>query len=307
MSPAFPSLLAHSRLAAVTSPGNFVRPTMRRRRAGRWRGFRIASGPRTDRAGAGTDDARSHAGTRVGASVLSAHGRSGPASPRRRGPSLRRGRGEAGGVRAGPCGSLPSRACRAHAGARALRLSRAAGVRGAQSAGQRLRARDRGALPGLDVAGGRDQQPHDDGADRLHARDRRAAPPLPAAFRARRAPRRSLPHRAACGFRCSGHPHARAPRRRALRRERQQDVHHERPRGQCLRPARGDGSVGATAPPRDVVLRRREGTSRLPGREVAVEAGLQGRRHRRALLRGLRRARRRTWWAASRAAGSRRS
>ena len=78
------------------------------------------------------------------------------------------------------------------------------------------------------------------------------------------------------------------PRRRSLSAERQQDVHHQRPRGPRLRPAGPHRRRRPAAPPRHVVLHRREGPPGLPGREVAGQARLQGRRYGRAALRGLR-------------------
>ena len=79
----------------------------------------------------------------------------------------------------------------------------------------------------------------------------------------------------------------RVARRRSLSAERQQDVHHQRPRGPRLRAAGDHRQPRAAAPPRHVVLHRREGPPGLPGREVAGQARLQGRRHGGAALRGL--------------------
>ena len=201
---------------------------------------------------------------------------------RRRGSSLRRG--------ARARRHLPARPRRPDARARPLRRAGAVHVRRPRARRDHLRARDRGALPRLDVARGRDQQPHDGGADRAEPRDRRAAAALPSPLRLRRGARRSRADRAARRHRCPGDPHGRDPPGRRLYRERQQDVHHERPRGQHAGAAGAHRPPRRAPPPRDVLLHRREGAPGVPRHEVRRQARVQGRRHRRARVRRVRRA-----------------
>src|SRR5438094_747762 len=134
------------------------------------------------------------------------------AERRRRRAPLRRAGGASGRPGARARRRLPARARRAHARARPLRRARAARVRRPRPRRHHLCARHRGAVPRLDVAGRRDQQPHDGRADRAPPRHRGAARALAAPLRRRRGARRPLPHRAARGLRRAGHPHAGAPR-----------------------------------------------------------------------------------------------
>src|SRR5437870_4171465 len=210
------------------------------------------------------------------------------AERRRRRAPLRRAGGASGRPGARARRRLPARARRAHARARPLRRARAARVRRPRPRRDHLCARHRGAVPRLDVAGRRDQQPHDGRADRAPPRHRGAARALAAPLRRRRGARRPLPHRAARGLRRAGDPHAGAPGRRGVSHQRHEDVRDQRPRGQHLRAARRDRHGRAAAPPRDVMLHRREGRGRSHGGEVDRQARLQGRGHRRAAVRGLR-------------------
>src|SRR3989454_3120581 len=122
------------------------------------------------------------------------------AERRRRRAPLRRAGGASGRPGARARRRLPARARRAHARARPLRRPRAARVRRPRPRRHHLRARHRGAVPRLDVAGRRDQQPHDGRADRAPPRHRGAARALAAPLRRRRGARRPLPHRAARGL-----------------------------------------------------------------------------------------------------------
>src|SRR5437879_2214660 len=119
------------------------------------------------------------------------------AERRRRRAPLRRAGGASGRPGARARRRLPARARRAHARARPLRRARAARVRRPRPRRHHLCARHRGAVPRLDVAGRRDQQPHDGRADRAPPRHRGAARALAAPLRRRRGPRRPLPHPAA--------------------------------------------------------------------------------------------------------------
>src|SRR2546422_1016023 len=170
------------------------------------------------------------------------------AERRRRRAPLRRAGGASGRPGARARRRLPARTRRAHARARPLRRPRAARVRRPRPRRHHLRARHRGAVPRLDVAGRRDQQPHDGRADRAPPRHRGAARALAAPLRRRRGARRPLPHRAARGLRRAGDPHAGAPGRRGVSHQRHEDVRDQRPRGQHLRAARRDRHGRAAAP-----------------------------------------------------------
>ena len=226
----------------------------------------------------------------------------------RRRARVRRRRGAPGRRRARARRRVPARAGRPHARARAVRRPRARRVRRARARRHHLRADHRGALPRLDVAGRRDQQPHHGRADRAAPRHRGAARAAScrASPAARRAAGSASPSRTpAPTCRPSAPPRVRDGDHYVV--DRQQDVHHQRPRGPRLRAAGHHRPARPAAPPRHVVLHRREGPSGLPRREVAGQARLQGRRHGRAALRGRARCRPPTWSAASRAAASVRS
>ena len=94
-------------------------------------------------------------------------------------------------------------------------------------------------------------------------------------------------HRAGRRLGRRGPEDVRAPRQRRVRRERLQDVHHERRARGLLRDRREDDAGGR--PPRALVPRAREGHARLRGHAQAREARLARVRHRRAVV--LRRAR----------------
>ena len=144
-------------------------------------------------------------------------------------------------------------------------------------------------MPRLDVAGRRHQQPHDGRADRAAPRHRGAA-------RAASCP--ASPAAQARGGLCLTEPHAGSDVQ-AIRTTARRDGDHYVLNGSKMFITNGrEGNTFAllalTDPrpqPRHrghVVLHRREGPSRLPRREVARQARLQGRRHRRAALRGVR-------------------
>ena len=77
---------------------------------------------------------------------------------------------------------------------------------------------------------------------------------------------------------------SRAARRRRVRRQRVEDLDQQRPRGRAGRAAVQDRPLGVAGAPRDQRPAGREGT-RLHGVEGPAQAGLQGRRELRAVLR----------------------
>ena len=140
----------------------------------------------------------------------------------------------------------------------------------------------------------------------LHGHDPRntgseGAIPAPDGYR--REARRHLHHRAQCGQRRPGHRDSRRPRRRRIRGQRDQEPDHQRAPRQYLRPGHQDRPERRPAPARHQHLHRREGAGLQRG-AGHTEAGLQGRRYLRAVLRGLPRIRRESGQRRGRARGS---
>ena len=102
---------------------------------------------------------------------------------------------------------------------------------------------------------------------------------LAAALRERRAARRHRADRARLRHRPAGDTHARAARRRSLRRQRRQDVDHQQRRGADPRGAGEDRSEGAAAAQGHQPAADREGPG-LQGRAQARQARLPRHRHR---------------------------
>ena len=127
------------------------------------------------------------------------------------------------------------------------------------------------------------RRPHRDRhAPDLQVRHARAAPALPRARDQGREDLRARDHGARRGLRRRRDPHLRPQGGRRLRRQRLQDLHHERrPRG-LPRLRREDDRGGR--PPRHLLPGPRAGHARLRGRQQAREDGLARLRHRRALL-----------------------
>ena len=126
---------------------------------------------------------------------------------------------------------------------------------------------------------------------------------LPARARHRRAAHRHRPHRARRRHRPAGHPDHGPARRRPLRRQRREDVDHQRP---LRRPAAGAGEDrpdGLARPQGHERAAGRGGHPRLRGHQGHPEARLQGHRVLRDLARRRPRARSRSCSAASRARG----
>ena len=164
-----------------------------------------------------------------------------------------------------------------------------------------LRPRHRGARPRVDEPGRGDGRPHRRVQAARRVRHRGAAGDVPAADGDGRGPRHDGAHRAGRRLRPAGDAHGRPPRRRPLRRQRLEDVDHQRPPLAADRADVQDRPGGDATPPRreHPARRARPGADRVQG---PAEARLQGRRELRADLRGLPRAGRR---AARRRGGAR--
>ena len=113
-------------------------------------------------------------------------------------------------------------------------------------------------------------------------RDGRAEGALPAAARERRVARGLRADRAGLGLGLGGDAHRSAARRRRVRPQRRQALHHERGRRGALRRLREDRSGGR--PLGDLRVRRRGRHARLRGRADRAEDGHQGLDDRRDLL-----------------------
>ena len=123
----------------------------------------------------------------------------------------------------------------------------------------------------------------------LSQRQRGAAPQISAWPVLRPDDRRAWPHRARRRLRRAGlDAHDGAARRRPLRAERQQDVHHQRPGRRRAADLRQDRQGKGRA--RHLGLHRREGFSGLQGGAEAGEDGLSRQPDRRAGFRGMPRA-----------------
>ena len=169
-----------------------------------------------------------------------------------------------------------------------------------------LRRGHRGAGPRLDEPGRRDGRAHRRRQAAARLRHRGAEGPLPAADGDRRDPGHDGADRARRRLRPAGDAHDRAPRRRRLRRQRVQDVDHQRPprRGSsrcCARPTR-------TPSPRTagISILLAEHGRRLHRLPRPAQARLQGRGELRAGLRRLPRPGERAARRRARATGSRR-
>ena len=137
----------------------------------------------------------------------------------------------------------------------------------------------------------RDRRAHRDRhAAGVEVRHRRAEGALPRPRDPRREDRGARHHRAGRGLRRRGHPHVREEGGRRLRRERLEDVHHERRARGLPRHRRQDDAGGR--PPRPVVPDPREGHGGLLRVAEAEEDGLARVRHGRAGVPGRLRPRR---------------
>ena len=144
-----------------------------------------------------------------------------------------------------------------------------------------VRAGGRDDLACVDVADRSPQLAPDDGRAGAPLRHRGPAHPVPAGVRGRRPAGRAGAHRARLRVGPAGRAHRGAPHGDGLCDHGEQDLDHQRRRGQL--PGRaGQDRPGGAAPPRRHVAVHREAGRRLPGRPTAEQARLQRRRHRRA-------------------------
>ena len=170
------------------------------------------------------------------------------ASGRRDGGGVRRPRGAAGRARARARQHLPREAHRADEGDGHLRAGHPRAVRRGAGLDAVLRAGHRRAGPRLDEPGRRDGRPHRGRQAAAGLRHRRAEAALPARDGDRRGPRDDGAHRARRRLGPAGHHAPRArPRRRRLRRQRRQDLDHQRPPLPADRPAVQDRPGRAAA------------------------------------------------------------
>ena len=159
-----------------------------------------------------------------------------------------------------------------------VRHHRARGVRRARPRPGLLRAGLRGDRARLDGHRRHPRQPLAGLPADRDARHRGAEAEVPARARHRRAPQRHRPHRARRRHRPAGHPHDGAARRRSLRRQRREDVDHQRPLRQPAAGAGQDRPERVARPPRHERAAGRGGHPRLRGHQGHPEARLQGHR-----------------------------
>ena len=174
---------------------------------------------------------------------------------------------------------VSARAGRPDEGARPLWRDYPAGARRPRAQFCHLRPDHVRAVARLDESCGRDQQPSDYGLCDRESRHRRAETALSARDGGGRQARRARAHRAARRQRRSVHPHDGHSPRRQLRRERQQDVHHQRPPRHDARRGRQDRSQGEARVRGYQPLRGREERARPDRQPPAQETRLQGDRH----------------------------